>query len=798
MRGLVLAEKPSLMRAIEAAYKGGGSFPFTLDFAAFHGHLMRMVKPEEYDGKLKKWEVGTLPIIPDQFRYVPADPQSVNKIMTKIKNGKYDFLVNACDAEREGEHIFWSFYEANGLTLPVKRLWCSTTLGSDLEKALRNLRDASDFQHLREAAFFRAQLDWLAGMNFTRAVSIAVNKNSRIGRVKTPTLKMVVDRELEIQNFVPEPFFEIGVMMEKGAQFPGVVLVPPELKQTRFPDEATAKAAQAKLGKMGIVESITAKRATNKAPTLYSTTELQKDANKYYKFRAGETDEIAQALYEAGYISYPRTSCRFLPTSMVAEIPKLLKPLENFPELSTGLKLATPAAITKATSGKDYINDAKLTDHHAIIPTTALFDPSKLSEGQRKIYLLVAKRFLSIFLPPYVVDSTTVIVDSNGEKVKATGRTVVDKGFSILYQDKSKDVVLPPLKKGDEVAITGSAIRAGTTKPPDRYTDRTLLEAMANAGKFVSSADQRAILREAEGIGTSATRSTILKEIEEADMCRVEKGVYYPTGFGMALIKALDGRKITSPALTAEWEKKLRDVQDNGHPEKFKAEMVAYIKAETLDIVSNVKADLSRYRFKTVGKCPLCGRDVVATKKCFMCVNYMAKSEPCTFLVYREARGTTLTEVDMKTMLQGRATKVKNLVSKDGRPYSAALIIQDGKVTLASSMENKKQGKVNRSNIHLKDGICKCPCCGSGQIFAGKDYYVCTRKSDGCGFSIPMITCSAPITEDHVKDLVAGKQTEPIEFTWKSGKKGLARLKGYPIKGEGENKKFKLDFDFIN
>lgn len=795
MRGLVLAEKPSLMKAIETAYKSGGTFPFSLDFASFHGHLMRMAQPAEYKEEWKMWEVKDLPLIPDRFRYLPDDTKSINQIMAKIRSGKYDFLINACDAEREGEHIFWSFYEANGLTLPVKRLWCSTTLTADLEKALRSLKDASVFQHLREAAAFRAQFDWLTGINFSRAVSLTTNKKANIGRVVTPTLKMVVDRELEILNFVPQSFYEIVVAMKRGEAFPGMVLVPPELKQTRFQSEDEAKKVQSFLASTAVVENVTAKKTETKAPTLYSTTELQKDANKYFKFRASKTDAIAQELYEAGYISYPRTSCRFLPASMVAEIPKLLKPLENFPELAAALKLATPAAIAKATAGKDYINDAKLTDHHAIIPTTAVFDPAKLSGDQRKIYLLVAKRFLSIFLPPYVVNTTSVILDSNGWKIKASGRTVVDKGFSILYQDKSKDVILPPLNKGDIAEITGSTIREGTTKPPDRYTDKTLLEAMANAGKFVSSAEQRAVLREAEGIGTPATRSAILEKLEMTNMCRIEKGTYIPTDFGMALIETIKGRDITSPSITAEWEKKLREVQENGNPEKFKAEMIQYIKTETTDILKKVSADLSAYRFESIGKCPLCGRDVVATKNYYRCTKYKADTDPCTFLINRnETWGIKLSPSDMATMLRGQATKPKTLIAKDGHKFTAALIIKDGKVAPAFGV-NKKQGSANSEKVHTKEGICQCPCCGKGQIFARKNYYTCSAQGDGCGFVVQMEICSAAITEAHIKDLAAGKVTSPIEFTWKNGKKGFACLKGKPIK-DGEKTKFKLDFVF--
>lgn len=795
MRALVLAEKPSLMRAIQTAYKSGGTFPFVLDFAAFHGHLMRLAEPAEYNPDWKTWNTKDLPLIPDPFRYMPDDKASIEKIMATIRSGKYDFLVNACDAEREGELIFWSFYEANHLTLPVKRLWCSTTLPSDLEKALRSLKDASAFQHLREAAAFRAQFDWLAGMNFSRAISLKSKKKSNIGRVVTPTLKMVVDRELEIQKFVPQSFYELGVALEKGDKFPGLVLVPPELKQTRFPTEAAVKTAQASLGTSGIVEGITSKRTATKAPTLYSTTELQKDANKYYKFRASKTDSIAQDLYEAGYISYPRTSCRFISTSMVSEIPNLLKPLSKFPELADGLKLVTAASITKATSGKDYINDAKLTDHHAIIPTGAVFDPAKLSDDQRKIYLLIAKRFLSIFLPPYVVDTINVIVDSNGQKIKAAGRTVIDKGFSILYQDKSKDVILPVLNKGDSISVVGSKIRAGTTKPPERYTDKTLLEAMANAGKFVSSADQRAILREAEGIGTPATRSAILEKLESTKMCTIEKGAYVPTAFGMELVKLIQNRDIASPAITAEWEKKLRNVQENGHPEVFKAEMIQYIKNETQDILDTVSADLSSYRFETIGKCPICGRDVIASDKYYRCVNYKADTDPCTFLVNRnETWGIKLSINDMKTMLSGKATKQKMLVSKAGRKFTASLIIKDGKIAPAFG-QNKKQGNANADDIHTKEGICTCPCCGKGQVYARRNYYTCSAQNDGCGFIVGMEICSAPITEQHIKALSAGEVIGPLEFTWKSGKKGLAKLKGHPVT-EGDKTSFKLEFVF--
>jgi len=794
MRGLVLAEKPSLMRAIQEAYNTG-SFPFQLDFAAFHGHLLTLAQPADYHEEWKKWDIAALPIIPDQFKYVPVDKASIDKIMQKIKVGKYDFLVNACDAEREGEHIFWSFYEANNLTLPVKRLWCSTTLVGDLQAALSTLQDASRFQNLRDSAAFRAQFDWLAGMNFSRAISLKTNKKSNIGRVVTPTLKMVVDRELEIRNFVPSSFYEVQAKMNKGEDFLGTVLVPPDLKQTKFDSKAEADKARMGLGKVGTVKDISFKTKSENAPTLYSTTELEKDANKYYKFRASKTDAITQTLYEAGYVSYPRTSCRFISTSMVPEIPKLLKPLDNFPELNAGLKLVTPAAIKKATTGKTYVDDAQLTDHHAIIPTGAVFDPSTLSDDQRKIYLLIAKRFLSIFLPPYIVNTVTMLIDSNGWTIRSSGRTVVDKGFSILYQDKSKDIILPDMKKGDEVKILETKVKVGKTQPPARYTDKTLLDAMSNAGKFVSEAEQRAILREAEGIGTPATRSSILEKIEKTGMCNVTKGTYFPTDYGMTLIDTIKDRDIASPAITANWEKKLKQLEKHGHPEQFKADMVSYIQEETADIIAHVNADMSAFRFETIGKCPLCGKPVIMTENYYRCVQYKAEKDPCKFIISRkEVFGIKLSKSDMTVMLDGKPTKEKKLTTKDGREFTAALIIKDGRVAPAFA-ETRPEGSLDKDKIHLKEGICKCPLCEDGQIFPGKKWYFCSNRGKDCHFTVGMTICGANITNEDIVTLVSGKPVGPKLFTWKSGKQGKAKLIGSNAENK-DGKEFRVKFVF--
>ncbi|MBR2894181.1 MAG: hypothetical protein IKC03_00800 [Oscillospiraceae bacterium] len=790
MKGLVLAEKPSLMRAIQSAYQNG-KYPFSLDFAAFHGHLLELANPGDYTPNWKKWRADTLPMIPEQFMYLPKDQKSIQSIMGKINSGNYDFLVNACDAAREGELIFWSFYEANHLSCDVKRLWCSTTVEKDLQAALHDLKPAAMFQHLRESAAFRAQMDWLTGMNFSRAVSIKCGKKMSLGRVMTPALKIIVDREKEIAQFKSTTFYEIHALLDKGGTaFPAVLLALPDQKQTRFLSRSDAETVAASIGQMGQVIFSDCKEKRTKAPTLYSTLEMQKDANRYHKWSADKTDAIAQELYDAGFLSYPRTECRYLPTSMVDKIPELLKPLANWPELAPYMSLATSARIKETTTGKAYINDAELTDHHAVIPTETVFDPNVLSADQRKLYLMVAKRFLSIFLPPYVVENTTVLIESNGQRFKASGRIIKDKGFSVLYDDKSAEIILPDLKRDDTVGIVSKTIKEGKTTPPDRYTERTLLDAMANAGRFVSAEEQRMILKESAGLGTGATRSSILKKLKDTEMVRIEKNCYIPTDFGMSIIGVLGkDRDICSPGMTAQWEGKLRDLETNGNPDKFKREMIAYIEKETRDLLATITGDGSALDREVVGKCPICGKDVVIGKTYYLCSDY---KNPCTFIVSRSGiMGASITPSEMRGLLSGKPSKVKTLVTKDGRQFKSAFVLStQGKIELAVSSTKIDQFTDPAKMIEWEK-ICKCPICNNGQIYRSKNYYLCTHKNEGCSFIIRKTVCGAAISETDIKDMVSGRITSDKIFTWKSGKTGVAKLRGYVT-----NDEFKIKFVF--
>ena len=410
MHGLLIAEKPSVKRAVEAVYKKeAGKLPFTLDFAAFHGHLMQLLEPADYNPAWSDW--SNLPVIPDAFRYKADDVKSVNELTAKIKQGNYDFVVNACDAGREGEHIFWSFYETQGFKLPVKRFWVSSVTAPALKKALSDLRDYKDYEGLRQSAAYRAQLDWLVGMNFTRAATNRKGETTSIGRVQTPVLKLIVDRELQIRNFKPEDFYEVkGVFKVNGVDFAATHMIAPDYKETRFKKKEDADAIEAatKSKAPGTVAGTKNETKSVPAPTLYSLTELQKAANRMLKFKPDKTLSIAQKLYEDGLLTYPRTESRFLPTDMIPEIPAHISPLTSVPELAAVASGIGQAEIDRMLKGK-YVDDAGITDHHAIIPTDQTPNWASLSKDEQAVYSLVGKAFLAIFLPPYQSTVSTIL-----------------------------------------------------------------------------------------------------------------------------------------------------------------------------------------------------------------------------------------------------------------------------------------------------------------------------------------------------------------------------------------------------
>lgn len=777
---LLLAEKPSVMRDIKEVYqKHRNDYPFQLEFGAFHGHLMELAKPMDYDPKFKKWSLNDLPIMPAAFVYKESDPESCRKLLSQIRVGNYDALINACDAGREGEHIFFSFYEAHNLNLPVLRFWASDTTEETIRKTLHNLAPASQYDGLRQSAKFRAQLDWLSGINFSRAVSLQTKKKANIGRVVSPTLRIIVDREREIKNFVPKSFYEVqGKFSTAAGEYAGTYLVPPDMKQTRLPKKEDAEAVIRNMGKTGVVKELQSKQKSIKAPTLYSLTELQKDGARQYGYSADKTEALAQSLYEKHLTTYPRTESRFLPTAMVPELMDHLKPLAATPLKQYAAQI-TQARITQVTKTKDYVDNAKITDHHAIIPTKdSCKDFNALPEDEKNVYLLICKRFLAIFMDPYVVQNTVVITDVNGKLFKSSGKIEISKGYGVLYTSKTRDVVLPPLKKGDTVSVKDTKIKEGQTQPPDRFNTATLLEAMQNAGNFLSSEESRKILRETAGLGTTATRKDILKKLETTGMCTVKKTVFYPTDFGCALIDAIGDRMICSPQMTADWEQKLRDVENGAYKGHFEQDLRKYVAEETQDIIDKVSVNLSAYDREVLGKCPKCGGAVIEGKSYYLCSNY---KKTCDFLIPKEKIGAKISKKDVGLLLAGKKTGEKKMTTQSGKTLSDAFALDDDfKIAPCFSLKRVPSSAgetVDPSKVTDIDSLGICPACG-GKIYEAQRFYLCTNRTQGnCNWSICKQIRSANITAEDVKTLLSGKTTKPHKFVWASGKSGNAQMK---------------------
>lgn len=856
MRGLLLAEKLSVMRAIKEVYSKETSYPHQLDFGAFHGHLMELKAPEEYR---KDWEdrknTSILPMFPNPFEYRVEDKQSVDMLLSKIQSGNYDFLINACDAGREGEHIFWSFYETTGLTLPVKRFWASSTTKPALKKALYDLKDSSIYDGMRQASKYRAQFDWLVGMNFTRAAGAGLKQFVPIGRVQSPTLKLIVDKERQIQNFKPENFWEVKSTFQiNGSSAEFIHLVAPDRKTTRFTSQTDADAVVSAVNQagFGVVAGVKEDIKSTDAPTLYSLAELQKAANRYFKYKPDKTLALAQKLYEDGLLSYPRTESRFLPTDMVPELPAHIAPLASVPELAQyAAKIGQPEI--DAMLGKKYVNDAGITDHHAIIPTDQAPNWSTLSKDEQALYTLVGKAFLSIFMPPYQAALSTILVTVGTHVFRAQGRCEIDKGYSVLWPaKKTKDVTLPACKKGDKAAVVKISAVQGTTKPPQRYTPDTILSAMQNAGQDLPDSAMRSILRESAGLGTSATRADILKKLEERNLVEVKSNFYYALGKGIAIIDSVGDRTFCSALLTAQWEEKLRSIEDGTYKGDFRAEMESYVQEETTFLLTNLKPSfgvpigtcphcggkileynkfftcenrkkndpntcpvwapklvggvefskddllnmlngqtlpartftgsdgstwnafcvldpssglkLIREKSPSVGKCPICGSDVIPTARGYVCEHHK-KDDPagCPFWLPKTVGGTPLSAEDVQVILSGQTTSSRVVKTKTGKDWTVAFCLDENKAFQVIDKEEKTV-------------VGSCPICGK-PVYASTNSFYCSGKVDqSCSWSFPRTIKGTVLKDNDLTQMLKGKKTRLITFTWVSGKRGKARL----------------------
>ncbi len=679
---LVIAEKPSVAQSLAAVIGAADRKDGYLEGNGWRvswcvGHLAGLADADSYDEKYAKWRYDDLPILPEQWKLVVGkDKKKQFEVLKKLMNASDVIeVVNACDAGREGELIFRSVYELAGCKKPIKRLWISSMEDSAIRDGFQNLHPGSEYNGLRDAALCRAKADWLVGINATRLFSVLYHRTLNIGRVMSPTLALVVQRETEIDAFKPVPFFIVSL------HFLGF-----SVSGERISERAAAEELKNKCqGAAATVKKIECRDKSEKPPALYDLTTLQRDANRILGFTAQQTLDYLQSLYEKKLCTYPRTDSRYLTSDMAKSLPILADLVADAIPFGKGIEITCQE--------NQVINDKKVTDHHAVIPTRNLRDAdlSALSAGEKAVLELVALRFLCAVAQPYAYSETAVGVECCGSIFTVKGRVAKHLGWRMLEdsyrsnlkkemgQDKdSENKALPELTEGQELLVSDAIIKEGKTSPPKHFTEDTLLSAMETAGKEDMPEDA-----ERKGLGTPATRAGILEKLVSAGFLERKKSKktvqLLPSHDAISLITVLP-EQLQSPLLTAEWEYRLGEIERGQlAPEEFLIGISTMLK-ELVGTYRVIKG--TEYLFspphEVVGKCPRCGGEVAELQKGFFCQN-----EACRFAIWKNskwwaAKKKQPTKAVVTALLKdGRARLTGCYSEKTGKTYDAIVLLED-------------------------------------------------------------------------------------------------------------------------
>ncbi len=616
-KSLVIAEKPSvardIARVLKCTKKGNGSLEgdkYIVTWAL--GHLVTHADPEQYDVKYKEWKMEDLPIIPDPFKLVPIrqTTKQFNAVKTLLNRQDVNEVIIATDAGREGELVArWILAKAKSRK-PIKRLWISSVTDQAIREGFNNLKDGRKYDHLYEAAVARAEADWVVGINATRALTVKYNAQLSTGRVQTPTLAMIANREQQIKNFKPKTYYGLQALTntvtftwhEKGTN-------QTQSFQKEKMEQLLKSLDSVKTGEVIDVKT-TPKRTP--APHLFDLTELQKEAHKRYGWSAKETLSTLQNLYERHKIvTYPRTDSKHLTSDMKSTFTDRIKA-----SAVGDYRAAANKILSKGTpqAQKGVVNDALVSDHHAIIPTEEVVNLRALSDKEYKLYDLIVKRFLAVFYGAYEYDQTVVTLKVGNETFTAKGNTVRDEGWKAVYlqeDEQSNERTLPVFKKGEQVSLRGIALTEGQTKPPARFNEGTLLAAMENPSQFMGDESKELVktLKETGGIGTVATRADIIEKLFKSFVIEKKGNDLYTTSKGRQLLD-LAPADLKSPALTAEWETQLTKIA-KGQAKKadFMRQMIDF----TQKSISDIKKSDQKFKHDNIsGKvCSECGKPML-------------------------------------------------------------------------------------------------------------------------------------------------------------------------------------------
>ena len=680
-----IAEKPSVARDIadilgartrKEGYIEGNGYQVTWTF----GHLCTLKEPHEYTPGWKSWSLGSLPMIPPRFGIKLIENPTYEKQFHIIEGlmQQADEIINCGDAGQEGELIQRWVMQKAGARCPVKRLWISSLTEEAIKEGFAKLKDQSDFQSLYEAGLSRAMGDWLLGMNATRLYTIKYGQNKQvlsIGRVQTPTLALIVNRQLEIENFKPEPYWELKTVYrettfsatkgkftskEEGLEFLETV------KQSDF-----------------VVTDVSAKKGVEYAPRLFDLTSLQVECNKKFAYSADETLKLIQSLYEKKVTTYPRVDTTFLSDDIYPKCPAILKGLRDYEVLTAPLDGA------KLPKSKKVFDSSKVTDHHAIIPTGVY--PQNLTDMERRVFDLIARRFIAVFYPDCKVSTTTVLGEVDKIEFKVTGKQILEPGWRVVFakeqveeKEGDEERVLPVFVKGESGPHVPD-LNEKWTQPPKPYTEATLLRAMETAGKLVDNDELRDALKE-NGIGRPSTRAAIIETLFKRNYIRKEKKNLIATPTGVELIQLIHEELLKSAELTGIWEKKLREIEKRTYDAR---QFLEELKQMVSEIVTSVLSDNTNRR-------------ITIQEAAAQIVEEKPKKEP-------KKRTRKPAAPKEKKQEEKSAEKVVEGSGKEGVPVTGETDLLVGQ---------------------------PCPVCGKGTIIKGKAAYGCSEWKNGCGYRV--------------------------------------------------------------
>src|SRR5437588_11163073 len=697
---LVIAEKPSVGRDLARVLPG----PFQKHEGYLEGpehvvtwavgHLVSLAEPDEYDAKYKRWRMADLPVVPRQFKLVVRDERSrkrMSVITAQLRRDDIDVVINACDAGREGELIFAYVYEKAGAKLPVQRLWLSSMTASAIREGFEALRPGSELALLEQAARSRSEADWIVGMNATRAATIrlrsAFDGAVSLGRVQTPTLAILAKREQEIRDFVPEPYWVVDASFDPTAEPAGRDYegryhagANPGLKTG---EEAAAIVAAVEGQSDGVITKLEKSERKERPPFLYDLTSLQRDASSRYGFTLRRTLAAAQRLYEEHTaITYPRTNSRYLTSDMIPEIKPIARLVGGRREYAQASRYVLGLDVLPL--GR-VVNDSRVTDHHAIIPTRADRHPvDRMSDDDKKVYDLVARRFLAVFHPEAVIENTRVETTVADHVFRTRGKRILVPGWRAVYgetadvedrreDDEGREQQLPRLAQGEAAAVQEIASERKETQPPRRYTDGSLVTLMETAGKLVDDEEAREAMKES-GIGTPATRAAIIERLIQVGYVERDARALVVTEKGMNVIRLLGEHALTSPGLTGACEHRLARIETGEDSrEAFMGDIVKFTESTVGELDTKLKG--VRIPRANLGPCPVCGRDIIENRKGYSC---WARDDPgCGFVIWKSKAGKQLPiSVARELIRTGRTDKpIAGFKGRSGRTFRARLAL---------------------------------------------------------------------------------------------------------------------------